>query len=204
MKVFFRRWAQIIERLIGVRGTVYDQEIWNKQYQRGTWDVLGSKENAGRYEKIVGLINMFSKGSKILDVGCGHGVVYKHIGDRFKKNYLGTDISDVAIKKAKKKHPGGRFMQADMVDYKTKEKFDVVIFNETLYYLEKPLKIVDKYMRFLAVDGILLVSMYLANLVAFTIWLRLIIKYKFIKIYIHRKNGKAWAVTVFRSNNSKA
>jgi SAM-dependent methyltransferase len=41
-----------------------------------------------------------------------------------------------------------------------KNKFDVIIFNEVIYYLDDPLKELERYSEFLTKDGFFIISIY--------------------------------------------
>lgn len=66
-------------------------------------------------------------GVKILDLGCGNGRLAHFIGET--PNYLGIDISENLIKKAKKLNPNHKFEVGDMLDldHLKKGSFDVII-----------------------------------------------------------------------------
>jgi trans-aconitate methyltransferase len=52
---------------------------------------------------------------------------------------------------------------ADAASFTTNEKFDAIIFNESLYYFQDPVRVVERYMGFLASYGIIIVSMEVAR-----------------------------------------
>jgi SAM-dependent methyltransferase len=66
-----------------------------------------------------------SKGNSLLDVGCGTGI---HVG-LLSKHYRvqGIDLDKKMLAIAKKNYPNIKFGQGDMVNFKLKEKFDVII-----------------------------------------------------------------------------
>lgn len=66
-------------------------------------------------------------GLKILDLGCGNGRLAHFIGE--KAGYLGVDISENLIKRAKILNPKHKFEVGDMLDLNNvkNEKYDVVI-----------------------------------------------------------------------------
>lgn len=82
-----------------------------------------------------------SKGSKILDLGCGTGEHSVILG---KKGFhmTGMDISEVALEIAKKKAQqmriNAKFIKRDMSDFKLAEKFDACIsmFSSLCYLIE--------------------------------------------------------------------
>jgi trans-aconitate methyltransferase len=51
-----------------------------------------------------------------------------------------------------------RFRQGDVTTFVPEEKFDVIVFNEVLYYLERPLETVRRYTPFLSDGGIFVAS----------------------------------------------
>lgn len=66
------------------------------------------------------------KSSKtLLDVGCGTGEHLKYLSRRF--DCAGLDISGEMIRTAKLKVPKARFRVANMVDFRLRDKFDVII-----------------------------------------------------------------------------
>jgi len=63
----------------------------------------------------------------LLDLACGTGTILKNISEKFgsEKN-TGVDISEKMILTAKKKIPKANFYQQNIVNFKIKEKFDVI------------------------------------------------------------------------------
>ena len=77
---------------------------------------------------------------------------------------LGIDFAARAIDQmAARRDPTTEFRVADAASFTTSEKFDVIIFNESLYYFRQPISIVERYLDFLAGDGIIIVSMEVAR-----------------------------------------
>ncbi|MHA1696613.1 MAG: class I SAM-dependent methyltransferase, partial [Candidatus Helarchaeota archaeon] len=139
------------------------KEIWELQYLKGDWNYLKNFEQLARYSMIVGYINELKKGGAILDVGCGEGVLQEKIGEMNYSKYVGIDISDHVINKALKKNNEKTIFQvADTLTYEPDQKFDVIVFNEILYYFSKKqiLELLKKYQNFLKKEGIIIVSMY--------------------------------------------
>lgn len=61
----------------------------------------------------------------VLDLGCGYGrVASSFINAGYR--YTGVDISKDAITEARKRCPNGTFLEANLSNYKSKNKFDVV------------------------------------------------------------------------------
>ena len=70
-----------------------------------------------------------------LDIGCGLGYVTAMLAQHI--NVVGSDVSDIAVSKAKEIHTGIDFFAANICspDFKVKDKFDIVIVNGVLWYL---------------------------------------------------------------------
>ncbi|HUO58934.1 MAG TPA: class I SAM-dependent methyltransferase [bacterium] len=91
-------------------------------------------------------------GSRVLELGCGMGVpVAKHLAG--KHDYLGVDISDVQVQRARRLVPEGRFKRADMSRFRFKVGvFDAVMAFYSIIHLplgEQPplLKRISRWLR---------------------------------------------------------
>jgi 2-polyprenyl-3-methyl-5-hydroxy-6-metoxy-1,4-benzoquinol methylase len=103
-------------------------------------DRIRKIEELARYCIIIGYTQFFKAGS-ILDVGCGEGVLHERLCESSYFRYVGIDVSNVAIDKVcEKNSEKHQFLAVRIEDFRTDQKFDVVIFNECLYYMEEPLR----------------------------------------------------------------
>lgn len=128
---------------------------WDKQYRAGLWDVLKSDQEKDRFLFISSLIN---RETQILDLGCGEGIFLNFISDRI-NYYKGVDISAYAIQNCTK-HENANYEVCDINDYKDTNRYDYIIFNEILYYLEKPLEKIHQFRKLLLDGGTLIVSIF--------------------------------------------
>lgn len=79
--------------------------------------------------------NYSSKDSKILEIGCGTGKLISLL-DVDSKQYHGYDFSKSMIDIAKCNNHGYDFFVADACEYKTNDKFDLIIcFMDTINYI---------------------------------------------------------------------
>jgi 2-polyprenyl-3-methyl-5-hydroxy-6-metoxy-1,4-benzoquinol methylase len=104
----------------------------------------------------------------ILDIGCARGELARHVDMDI---YTGVDISHYAIEEAnkqfagKEESPGSRitFHCSDMCEYVPEpgEVYDLIVFNEVLYYLEidEAIEQVQRYIKYLTTTGMLVISM---------------------------------------------
>jgi trans-aconitate methyltransferase len=117
---------------------------------------------ADRYQAIVTYIQKSSvTPPRILDLGCGYGALLEYLPKDAYATYLGVDLSDTAILKArKKKYPNAIFKVSDLHQFKTEEKFDLLVFNEVLYYLDNRSEVVKQLSLFTTPHAKMIVSLY--------------------------------------------
>ncbi|MBT0608495.1 class I SAM-dependent methyltransferase [Aequorivita echinoideorum] len=137
---------------------------WNKQYKTGRWDSLKSEIESKRYYQIIDFMKKYAvENPRILDLGCGDGVLNKRM-DKFNfENFVGVDYSDVSIKKAKAENfPKSEFLVSDIVKYQPEQIFDVVVFNEVFYYIHENEKrnVLNRICKNLSDKAIIIVSIY--------------------------------------------
>lgn len=139
-----------------------------KRYAAGQWAFLRNTTEAHRYSIIIGCGDYFkSKDRKVLDIGCGEGVLQKRMDY---SKYVGVDLNSKAISQAKsRENSTTRFVLSTAEEFVPDDQFDIIVFNESLYYVSDPLAVFNKYRAFLADDGIIIVSMFKSNL-GKTIW----------------------------------
>lgn len=133
---------------------------WDEQYAHGEWDYLRSIREAARYALIAGYCRYLSSSAAVLDVGCGEGLLQRLLCPHYSR-YLGIDLSAIAIERARAAGSGASntsFAQADGRDYVPAEDFDLMIFNECLYYFPHPLEVIRHYEPHLRDLGAIIVS----------------------------------------------
>lgn len=99
-----------------------------------------------------------SKGKTILEYGCAYGS-----GSQVLKDYglrvLATDISKIAVERAKKIHPDIVFKVHDMQKlFKTGKKFDYAIACDVIEHLEKPEEGIKNVYQILKPGGVAILS----------------------------------------------
>ena len=99
---------------------------------------------------------------KVLDVGCGVGSISTYLAD---KGYevMGIDVSENAIKaclKAKENLgiKNAQFKISDILNFNSKQKFDLIILNEVIEHIESDSKALQKIYRLLRDKGFLLLT----------------------------------------------
>lgn len=82
------------------------------------------------------LKSQIKKDSKILDLGCGNGRLYKYLKDITDVNYTGVDNSEELIKIARNNHPEAKFEVGDCLDLPYGDQsFDMVISIAVLHHI---------------------------------------------------------------------
>lgn len=136
--------------------------LWEQQYQDGRWQYLRSIEEMGRYAIISAYIRRFSKNARVLDVGCGEGILSECLDWNSVSIYTGIDLSESAIAAARVPRDRATLIVGDMEahSFPTNVQFDVVVLNEVLYSAHDPKALLDKCVALLPASGILVISMY--------------------------------------------
>ena len=145
------------------RGRGYPESVeqWNRDYVSGAWDKLSAMEEVGRFGVIAAYIQRLRPQARILDLGCGPGLLLDYLSPACFRSYLGVDLSEVAIARAKATWPADQcsFHQGSIEEFAQEEQYDVIVFNEVLYYLAEPLKQVSRLAGRLSEGGLTIVSM---------------------------------------------
>jgi 2-polyprenyl-3-methyl-5-hydroxy-6-metoxy-1,4-benzoquinol methylase len=138
----------------------------------------------------------------ILDVGCGHGVLGERLVRTPYHRYLGIDISAAAIEtaRARSSDPRNTYAVSDLIAFDTPERFDWVVFNECLYYLDDPFTTVSRYARLLTPGGHLTISMY-GTVGARAIWRGLRQMTTVEAVVLESENAAKWTIKLMRPDS---
>lgn len=104
---------------------------------------------------ILRLIKKHKKGNKILDAGCGTGLILR----KLPKGTIGIDINPRNIKRAKKHAPLAKVIQGDVekLPFK-KETFTTIVSTEVIEHQPDPKPTVQELRRVLKKNGVLIGS----------------------------------------------
>jgi SAM-dependent methyltransferase len=161
----------ILRRIIeGIRGHRKDRSAEQWDHALSSWAscyIGGTIEIDSRNSLCAILVSHLLPGvESILDVGCAGGTLAYTVGGC--KRYFGVDISKVAISEAQHISAGrkeGRldvhFAVSDLQLFRTEEKFDIIVFNEVLYYLNLDCieYEIERYKGFLTARGLMIISL---------------------------------------------
>ena len=118
-------------------------------------------EQFPRYALISALCDKLHPAAKVLDIGCGEGILFSWL--HLCKQYVGIDLSHIAIEKAITRYglnQRGRFICSSAESYcnSSDERFDIIVFNEVLYYFRDVVEVISSYDRHLTDTGYFLAS----------------------------------------------
>lgn len=104
---------------------------------------------------ILRLIKQYKKGNRVLDAGCGTGLILR----KLPKGTIGIDINPRNIKKAKKHAHSAKVVLADIekLPFK-KETFTTIVSTEVIEHQPDPKPTVTELKRVLKKDGVLIGS----------------------------------------------
>jgi 2-polyprenyl-3-methyl-5-hydroxy-6-metoxy-1,4-benzoquinol methylase len=197
------RWLKLlVDRGRRSDSLLQSAQTWEAQYAAGRWNFLAELSELARFSVLAGYICHLKPGGKVLDTGCGQGVLLRRLPASCYSRYVGIDLSSSAISVAQE-HGNERstFLAADCEEYSPAENFDVIVFNEVLCCLRDPLRTVERYARSLNPDGLLLVSLCTAARGSSTVLRRLKQTYATVDEVrvVHSGRKVAWVCTALRT-----
>ena len=132
---------------------------WNNE--SGDWQGLRNEGQASRYREIVKLIARHAPNGKVLDVGCGEGVILNYLDLLTIAQYTGIEPSSTAISNVHLERPQDSLVCCTIEQYRPEwNAWNVILFNEVLYYLEDPRAMIDKFTPALAPRGVMIISIF--------------------------------------------
>lgn len=121
------------------------------------------REMTNWFRASFGFVNRYvpikkSKSKSILEFGCAYGAASSLLNE-YGLNVTATDISALAVKRAKKLHPGITFKTHDMQKlFRTTKKFDYALSMDVIEHLEKPEQAIKNVYKILKPGGIAIMS----------------------------------------------
>jgi 2-polyprenyl-3-methyl-5-hydroxy-6-metoxy-1,4-benzoquinol methylase len=110
---------------------------------------------------VAGYIHRLVPRGRILDVGCGEGVLLDYL-DVARIDYGGFDISPTAVDRARRHHAGSKVLVGSMDDFEpfNNERYDAIVFNECLSQVRQPIETLHRFYAFLEPDGYIIISQF--------------------------------------------
>jgi 2-polyprenyl-3-methyl-5-hydroxy-6-metoxy-1,4-benzoquinol methylase len=144
-----------VRRALGVD----KEKRWNTEYAEGGWQWLRNLDELAHHCVLAGYVSYLKPGGSVLDVGCGEGVFQEQLRGAAGR-YLGVDFEEPIRQAQHKVTDQVRFVVGDMNEFTTSDRFDVIVFNESIYYLHDLMAGLARYEPFLNDDGVILISMH--------------------------------------------
>jgi 2-polyprenyl-6-hydroxyphenyl methylase/3-demethylubiquinone-9 3-methyltransferase len=140
------------------------RELWNKEFAEGRWNNI--EDTSG--DIVYRFIEKYATNGAVLDLGCGSGNTACELNSTAYEEYLGVDISDVALEKAKARckalNLDGKtaFAAGDIASFVPTKKYDVILFRESIYYVPKSRinSMLDRYLQFLRPEGVVIIRLH--------------------------------------------
>lgn len=167
---------------------------WNKQFAEGGWDWLKNLEELAHHSVLIGYLQRLAPEGRVLDMGCGNGMLVRGVISRPWSDYLGIDFEEPIKHCADLVDDVTKFGVGDMNDYEPQGMFDAIVFNESAYYHWDAAKGFQRYVKHLNPGGVLLVSM-VHNAKSPLIWTAIEPLWPTLdSVYIKNNKGTEWTV----------
>ena len=179
--------------------------FWDREFASGKWNFIDNTANDCVYP----YVEKYAASGSILDLGCGPGNTANELAINAYRIYVGVDISEVALEKARKRTQQNgradknRFFQSDFLSYVPTQKFEVILLRESIYHVGlgqiKPT--FDRYSQHLSDGGVFVVKLWTEDRYRPTAIVRLIeTEFDIVEHGQHDQDGLT--VLVFRPRRS--
>lgn len=122
---------------------------------KNNWDSENYTDNfsfVGSYGKDVTNLISAPKDSRVVDLGCGNGVLTAVLAE-MGYNTLGIDASPDMLKKARELYPYLNFLQADACSFTLNDKADVIFSNAVFHWISDHEALVNNISSNLKIGG---------------------------------------------------
>lgn len=99
----------------------------------------------GRFLERVGAHLVSAAPTRVVDLGCGEGLIVHQVDRVPGVEYLGLELNPIAVEHARRLNPGRRFVAGDLLNYPVDAgSADVVLCLEVLEHMPDPLPAVER------------------------------------------------------------
>lgn len=109
-----------------IKNTRIFHEYINDLGMDNGWDDGNQQENFEYLSRIETLTGISFKGTSILDVGCGTGDLSAFLRKKDISDYVGIDIYEPSLERARERYPQETFMNDDLLQMQLEKTFDYV------------------------------------------------------------------------------
>lgn len=182
-------------------GRPVPREYLDAQYRAGYGQHLDSLAELAPCMVIAGYVQHLFAAPRVLDIGCGHGRLCRILGHFGFESYLGIDLSPEAIEQARAQRiEGARFEVGDLETWMPAQTFDVVVFQDSIYYASRPTAQLLRYSEALMAHGVVVVSMFRYSNNAM-IWRRIDRSFRTVEATRIRNEKGEWDVRILRARD---
>lgn len=183
-------------------GRPISAKTWDIDFSLGNWEYLADLSEASRYAIIHNYAVALVSPARILDIGCGAGILRSYFDEKDVVSYVGLDLSIEAIQLSKSKNfKLSYFSVVDFEDYVKNSAHDIIIFNESIGYASDPGVTFKKYYDSLPDNGVLIISLHDYDIRSRASWKRIERHAKArYSTKLANEHGQAWDVRVFIKN----
>jgi trans-aconitate methyltransferase len=171
--------------------------IWQEKFKDG-YRLDDPKEDS-RYGTLLLMMKRYENGGPILDFGCGDGLLQERFRSLSSAHLIGIDYARAGIERARARGiPDCEFICTDYRRFQPSEKCSLLVFNETLYYVDDYLEVIDRMADHLIPDGHIVISMFETRVTA-RIWKNLAGRLSLVQgaLTFDEQSRRSWTVRVF-------
>jgi 2-polyprenyl-6-hydroxyphenyl methylase/3-demethylubiquinone-9 3-methyltransferase len=181
--------------------------FWDREFSSGKWNFID--DTAG--DCVYPYLEKYVASGSILDLGCGPGNTANEVATTTYRVYVGVDISEVALKKARKRtQQNGRadknqFVCADILTYVPNRQFEVILLRDSIYHVSvgQVKAMFDRYSQYLTDVGVFIVKLIIQDRYTPRMTVR-VIETAFDVVEKGQYGRDGLTVLVFRPRRSKA
>jgi SAM-dependent methyltransferase len=141
--------------------------FWDREYSSERWAFAYNTVGDCVYPHL----ERHAADGSILDIGCGSGNTATEMAETSYRSYLGVDISEAALAKARRRSEEcgrqgkNRFECGDFLTYVPTGQYDVILFRESMYHvpLSKVKETLDRYAAYLKEGGVIIVRLFASS-----------------------------------------
>ena len=153
--------------LLSYGPTTIKRHFWDKEYTEEKWSFAYNTVGDCVYPHLA----RYSANGSILDIGCGSGNTATEMAETSYRSYLGVDISEAALAKARRRsqqcgrQDKNHFECGDFLSYVPSGQYDVILFRESMYHvpLGKVKATLDRYSVYLRDRGVFVVRLFASS-----------------------------------------
>jgi SAM-dependent methyltransferase len=153
--------------LLSYGPTNLKKRFWDKEYSEEKWSFAYNTVGDCVYPHL----ERHTANGSILDIGCGSGNTATEMAETSYRSYLGVDISEAALAKARRRSQEcgrgekNRFECGDFLTYVPTGQYDVILFRESMYHvpLGKVKETLDRYSAYLKDGGVFVVRLFASS-----------------------------------------